>query len=314
MSQLGFSAFSGRHKTAHPHNPTTAKKPACQSTAADSNNSLWRKLATTTPIKVSSPNSQSSLPIQRMCQQCEEENSVSVQAKLTDGPVNDPRQRAADGSAEQLVGSSEALLSLDSGPRGGPINDEVKRRVEPHLGADLSEVQVHQDEQAKSSAAAIHARAFTHGSHIYLGAGESDRDIKLMAHELTHTVQQRGPGSANISNKSATPSVQAIFDKGCYRSSFSGVYETKRDFIFNRIGWKLIHPGACECEGQMVTDCCEPGDRYCADYNIGGSDSCRGKSRSNCSGPCTHPRSGNPGRCAWGGLTHGCRCQESYRY
>jgi hypothetical protein len=57
---------------------------------------------------------------------------------------------------------------------------------------------------------------------------------------------------------------QGLFDRGCFRSNFSGAYETKIDLAFNRIGWRLIHPGACtQCEGKVYIDCCEPGDREC---------------------------------------------------
>ncbi|MBC8076701.1 MAG: DUF4157 domain-containing protein, partial [Chloroflexales bacterium] len=51
----------------------------------------------------------------------------------------------------------------------------------------------------------IQARAFTYGSHIWLGRGESESDQRLMAHELTHVVQQgSAPGHAPA-DSAATP-------------------------------------------------------------------------------------------------------------
>ena len=73
---------------------------------------------------------------------------------------------------------------------GRPVSDSVRDQVEPLVGADLSAVRVHTDRRAADAAASLGARAFTVGSDIYLGAGQSSTDVRLMAHELTHTVQQ----------------------------------------------------------------------------------------------------------------------------
>jgi hypothetical protein len=83
----------------------------------------------------------------------------------------------------------EALLA-DPGP-GSPIPDDVRARIEPHLGVGLGAVQVHGNDRAQAAAAQLGARAFTSGGHIFLGAGESASDLALMAHEATHVVQQQ---------------------------------------------------------------------------------------------------------------------------
>lgn len=78
---------------------------------------------------------------------------------------------------------------------------------------------------------------------------------------------QRKP-LTNLSIQRQTAEPQGLFDVGCFRSNFAGVYETKRDLMLNRIGWRLIHPGACtECEGKLYIDCCEHGDRECESSN-----------------------------------------------
>jgi hypothetical protein len=56
--------------------------------------------------------------------------------------------------------------------------------------ADLSAVRVHNDNKAQSMARNISARAFTYGSHIFLGPGERITDTQLIAHEMTHVLQQ----------------------------------------------------------------------------------------------------------------------------
>jgi hypothetical protein len=76
----------------------------------------------------------------------------------------------------------------------------VARRVEAVTGADLSGVGVHADEAAAAEAKANGARAFARGQDVFFGAGElapgtRDGDF-LIAHELAHTVQQRGGGGS----------------------------------------------------------------------------------------------------------------------
>lgn len=76
--------------------------------------------------------------------------------------------------------------------RGGgrPLDAVTRSEMEARLGADLSGVRVHSDVAAQCSAAEIGARAYTAGDHIVLGRDGADRAV--LAHELTHVVQQRG--------------------------------------------------------------------------------------------------------------------------
>jgi len=62
--------------------------------------------------------------------------------------------------------------------------------MEARTGADFSAVRVHTDANAQSAASALHAKAFTHRSDIWLARGQSATNLPLMAHELTHVVQQ----------------------------------------------------------------------------------------------------------------------------
>ncbi|HEX2187459.1 MAG TPA: DUF4157 domain-containing protein, partial [Longimicrobiaceae bacterium] len=63
------------------------------------------------------------------------------------------------------------------------------------FGADFGGVRLHEGAEAAAAAERLDARAFTYGSDIWLGAGAGEGDRRLMAHELTHVVQQGG-GSA----------------------------------------------------------------------------------------------------------------------
>jgi hypothetical protein len=68
--------------------------------------------------------------------------------------------------------------------------------MEPRFGYDLSKVRVHTDEKAAESARTVNALAYTVGNHIAFGtsqyAPKSLEGRKLLAHELTHTIQQMG--------------------------------------------------------------------------------------------------------------------------
>lgn len=73
--------------------------------------------------------------------------------------------------------------------------ETIRSFFEPRFGHDLSRVRVHKDSDAAQMGKELNAEAFTHGRDIYFGAGRYDPEIstgkKLLAHELTHVVQQR---------------------------------------------------------------------------------------------------------------------------
>ncbi|MEU9608223.1 DUF4157 domain-containing protein [Streptomyces sp. NPDC048057] len=73
---------------------------------------------------------------------------------------------------------------------GRPLDDDTRAEMEARLGADFSDVRLHTDTAARTSAAEIGARAYTSGSHVVIGAGSGDK--LTLAHELTHVIQQRG--------------------------------------------------------------------------------------------------------------------------
>jgi len=56
----------------------------------------------------------------------------------------------------------------------------------------LAPVRVHTDQRARTAVGLLGARAFTYGTHVFLGTREQPTDLALMAHEVTHVVQQQG--------------------------------------------------------------------------------------------------------------------------
>jgi hypothetical protein len=82
---------------------------------------------------------------------------------------------------------------------GDPLAKPARLQMENALGADLGDVRVHTESQAARAARDLNAEAFTFGQDIFFGAGtfqpEKPEGQKLLAHELTHTVQQKGNDS-----------------------------------------------------------------------------------------------------------------------
>lgn len=78
---------------------------------------------------------------------------------------------------------------------GSPLKDSSRAFFEPRFGRDFSGVRIHQDARSATAASSLNARAFTVGDNIYFGQGEYASETaagrKLLAHELTHVVQQR---------------------------------------------------------------------------------------------------------------------------
>ena len=94
------------------------------------------------------------------------------------------------------------------GSPGQPFDTATRAFFEPRLGHDFSQVRVHEDARAAESARAIDAAAYTVGSEIVFGAGQysssTNAGRRLLAHELTHVVQQggrRATGPLTVSEK-----------------------------------------------------------------------------------------------------------------
>ena len=142
-------------------------------------------------------------PPGRPCPRCAaaargEEEGEAVQMK--EDPASPPRAPFAPGD----------YLSGLSG-RGAPLQPELRSYFEPRFGHDFGGVRVHADAEAGRAARELGARAFTYGRDIVFAPGElqpgSERGRMLLAHELTHTVQQgaappvrgAGPGAHRAS-------------------------------------------------------------------------------------------------------------------
>jgi len=108
-------------------------------------------------------------------------------------------QRAVSASRSQNVEKDESKLVseiLSQKGAGRSLQPEVKQFMEPRFGYDFSNVRLHTDSFAAKTAQDLGAEAFTIGKDVFFGTGrynpESIEGKKLIAHELTHVVQQGG--------------------------------------------------------------------------------------------------------------------------
>ncbi len=99
-------------------------------------------------------------------------------------------ERATESARPSMV--DVATRAIDGSGEGSPMHPATRGTLESSLGTDLSQVRVHDDRTAQRSASDLGARAFTHRNHIWLGPGESQSDLSLMAHETAHVLQQDG--------------------------------------------------------------------------------------------------------------------------
>ena len=204
------------------------------------------------------------------CSECQSKQGAMLQTKLKIGEPGDKYEQEADRVADQVMRMPEAVIqrqvqsekmgegkaisnqvaSLDREQKSAevsPIVHEVlnapgqlldpKTRtfMESRFGRDFRQVRVHTDAKAAESARTVRALAYTVKQDIVFGAGqytpESSLGKKLIAHELTHVVQQQN-SSFDSNRISRVPDESDIEDKRYSYSTHCGW-----------IDWGHVNPG-----------------------------------------------------------------------
>lgn len=121
--------------------------------------------------------------IQRMCADGASEEKEQIQAK------------AEPGAIPEVTAETQAAIDAMRGG-GAPLDQETRAFMEPRFGHDFSQVRIHTDTRAATIARSLNALAFTVGNDIAFAPGQyqpgSNAGRTLLAHELTHTIQQTG--------------------------------------------------------------------------------------------------------------------------
>lgn len=148
-------------------------------------------------------------PLQRKCSECETESlahegsimghsqpGIQLPVQKTEEAQSTPgedREDVGDKQSSTVPGEVESKIRSSKGG-GQPLDPGTKGFMEERFGADFSNVRIHNDGDAASMASGIKAQAFAHGKDIYFAPGKYNPSTSsgrhLLAHELTHTIQQ----------------------------------------------------------------------------------------------------------------------------
>ncbi len=127
----------------------------------------------------------------------EKEHDLELQRRATEEAVMPQAThlaREAANPSQANSGISEKIKAKIGG--GSPLPEHVRSQLEAGLNSDLSKVRVHTDSEADTLAKSVNAIAFTSGQDIFFSSGKFEPNTKtgyeLLAHEVTHTVQQAG--------------------------------------------------------------------------------------------------------------------------
>ncbi len=130
--------------------------------------------------------------LQRKCKECEEEEKKAQRKPASTSPAS-----ASVHLTSGLVANNSIVDSINSGQgRGHRMDSQTQLFMSEGFGVSFGNIQIHSDHHAASLSKELNARAFTVGNDIYFNAGEyspsSTKGKHLLAHELTHTIQQNG--------------------------------------------------------------------------------------------------------------------------
>ena len=150
-------------------------------------------------------------------------------ARKDDDEKRAQKAPGAPGGPEVVPAALEADIARMSGG-GDPLPRPIRTMFDARFGFDFGGVRVHDGHEAAGAAAGLGARAFTVGDHIFFGPGQyqptSAAGQRLIAHELTHTIQQK-PSAARASRLMAAPrAAQRLFE-----GPRAAIAEKVRDFI-----------------------------------------------------------------------------------
>jgi len=124
------------------------------------------------------------------------------------------RRTPAEGGGTPAVHSDVQSAISNKTTGGEPLSADVRSHMEPRFNAGFGGVRIHKDSESAALNNQLSARAFTYQNHIFFSREQyqpgSSEGKHLLAHELTHTIQQGHAvqRSPQVSSTPATPTVQ----------------------------------------------------------------------------------------------------------
>jgi Domain of unknown function (DUF4157)/A nuclease family of the HNH/ENDO VII superfamily with conserved AHH len=149
--------------------------------------------------------------IQKKCTHCEEEEERIRKKPLAES-ITPIVQKSAlqNGVASHAPSHLESQIHATRGA-GSLMDSSTRDFMENRFGVDFSDVRIHTNSSAVQMSQELHAQAFTVGNDVYFNEGKyspnTDSGKHLLAHELTHTVQQSGSEVKKLQKKTVTAPV-----------------------------------------------------------------------------------------------------------
>ncbi len=127
-------------------------------------------------------------------QKAEEKVQKKEEEKVQKAPAGEEKIQLRGGDGISVAGAN--VQSAIHSKRGGgqPLSNDLRGYMEPRFNADFSKVRVHSDQKSGALSNQLSARAFTYQNNIFFSRNQyqpgSSEGKQLLAHELTHTIQQ----------------------------------------------------------------------------------------------------------------------------
>ena len=198
-------------------------------------------------------------------------------------PRTDPHEVEADHAADSVMSGKSAAVqdqhslgphepTRDSDPvpgEGESLDSTARSVMESRFGHDFSRVRVHADSRAAAAARKENAEAYTFGRHVVFGAGKykprTADGQRLLAHELTHVVQQTrrgGRASPVVQRKDAGGLTATVVDHGASEDAVKIAKARMNEVLGN-----LKDPAAGELKGATVELHIIPHDKKLTDLS-----------------------------------------------
>jgi len=150
--------------------------------------------------------------MQRKCAECEEEDKLQRKAYTSAiTPYIQAKGNGASDSVTQKISSTKG--------RGSGMDSGTTSFMESRFGTDFSAVKIHTGDYAVQMSKELNAQAFTTGSDVYFNSGKynpnSDAGKHLLAHELTHTIQQNNNVTRKLIQKNGSPPAAPVYGAVC---------------------------------------------------------------------------------------------------
>jgi hypothetical protein len=143
---------------------------------------------------------------------CGDYDDEHVRLKPLASQVTPFIQTKSDGSSPVSDSVSGKIQSSKGG--GSPMQDDTKSFMENRFGTDFSDVKIHNGGESAELNRSLNAKAFTVSNNIYFNSGQYQPQAHsgrhLLAHELTHTLQQSGSGSPGIIRRTPSDDARAL--------------------------------------------------------------------------------------------------------